>query len=197
MGSQAVAKHVPISDLVSGLRQFPQAAFDQTPKVLAFLQTTLVDPDSLARYLTWDAQHYTRNLIDKTPLYELIAICWEVGQGSSVHNHRDQNCWMAAPIGRLRVENYKVIRQDVEAGTCELCTTDAVEINPQQPCAVDPLEPVHRVINPREFGQRAVSLHVYSRPFDSCVVYSPEQHTCGEIKLHYTTEYGQPKNQSH
>ena len=197
MGSQAVTKHVPISDLVSGLRQFPQSAFDKTGNVLSFLQTTIVDPDSLSRYLTWDGQHYTRNLIDKTPLYELLAICWEVGQASSVHNHRDQNCWMAAPIGRLRVENYKVLSQDVESGTCDLCTADVVEINSLQPCAVDPLEPVHRVLNPREFGQRAVSLHVYSRPFDSCVVYSPEQHTCGEIKLHYTTEYGQPKNQSH
>jgi hypothetical protein len=27
-------------------------------------------------------------------------------------------------------------------------------------------------------------------PFDSCVVYSEEQGTCGEIKLRYTTEYG-------
>jgi hypothetical protein len=35
-----------------------------------------------------------------------------------------------------------------------------------------------------------VSLHVYSRPFDTCVVYSAEQSTCGEIQLHYTTEYG-------
>ena len=58
-------------------------------------------------------------------------------------------------------------------------------------CA-DPLEPVHRVLNPREFNQRAVSLHVYSRPFDTCVVYSAEQGTCGEIKLHYATEYGKP-----
>jgi hypothetical protein len=63
-------------------------------------------------------------------------------------------------------------------------------MNPTQPCAVNPLEPVHRVFNPREFNQRAVSLHVYSRPFDTCVVYSPDQGTCGEIKLHYTTEYG-------
>jgi len=69
---------------------------------------------------------------------------------------------------------------------------DTVEMNPTHPCAVDPREPVHRVYNPREFNQRAVSLHVYSRPFDSCVVYSPEQGTCGEIKLHYTTEYGKP-----
>jgi hypothetical protein len=38
-----------------------------------------------------------------------------------------------------------------------------------------------------------VSLHVYSRPFDTCVVYSPEQGTCGEIKLHFNTEYGNSK----
>ena len=48
-------------------------------------------------------------------------------------------------------------------------------MNPSHPCAVDPLEPVHRVLNPREFNQRAVSLHVYSRPFDTCVVYSPSR----------------------
>jgi cysteine dioxygenase len=197
MGSQTIAKHVPIADLVSGLRKFPQAAFDKTGDVLSFLQNTIVAPETLSPYLTWDAQHYTRNLIDKTPLYELIAICWEVGQASSVHNHRDQNCWMAAPIGRLQVQNYKVLNQSIDEGTCDLCTTDTVEINAQHPCAVDPLEPVHRVLNPREFGQRAVSLHVYSRPFDSCVVYSPEQHTCGEIKLHYTTQFGKPSNQSH
>jgi hypothetical protein len=46
------------------------------------------------------------------------------------------------------------------------------------------------VLNPRPFNARAVSLHVYSRPFDTCIVYSAEQGTCGEIKLHYTTEYG-------
>ena len=68
--------------------------------------------------------------------------------------------------------------------------TDIQEMNPAQCCAVDPAEPVHMVYNPREFNQRAVSLHVYSKPFDSCVVYSEERGTCGEIKLSYTTEYG-------
>ena len=121
-----------------------------------------------------------------------MAICWEVGQSSSVHNHREQNCWMAVPIGRLRVENFRTIAQDLDRGTCKLETADTVEMNPRQPCAVDPLEPVHRVYNPREFNQRAVSLHVYSRPFDTCVVYSQEQGTCGVIKLHYQTEYGKP-----
>jgi cysteine dioxygenase len=192
MGLQALSKQVGIQNFVARLRKFPEAAFVRTNEIIGFLANTPVDPDTLGPYLTWDRQHYTRNLIDKTSLYELIAICWEIGQVSSVHNHRDQNCWMAVPIGRLLVENYRVVSQDLEKGVCQLETTDTVEMNPAHPCAVDPLEPVHRVYNPREFQQRAVSLHVYSRPFDSCVVYSPEQGSCGEIKLHYNTAYGKP-----
>jgi cysteine dioxygenase len=185
-------KQVSIDDLVLELRKFPQSAFDETEAVRRFLQENPVQADSLAPYLTWDAQHYTRNLIDKNPLYELIAVCWEIGQASSIHNHRDQNCWMAVPIGRLQVENFRVLHQDIGAGKCKLQSSTTVEMNLAHPCAVDPLEPVHRVVNPRQFNRRAVSLHVYSRPFDTCVVYSAEQSTCGEIKLHYTTAYGKP-----
>ena len=192
METQALAKPVPIQNFIAELRKFPESAFDRTEQIVRFLENTRVEPESLAPYLTWDRQHYTRNLIDKTPFYELIAICWEVGQGSSVHNHRDQNCWMAVPVGRLLVENYRVIIQNLEEGKCDLETAETLEMNPAHPCAVDPQEPVHRVYNPRDFNQRAVSLHVYSRPFDTCVVYSPEHHTCGEIKLQYNTEYGRP-----
>ena len=192
MGTQALSKQVSIQDFVKELRKFPESAFDRTDQIVQFLEHAPVTPETLTPYLTWDRQHYTRNLIDKTPLYELMAICWEIGQISSVHNHRDQNCWMAVPIGRLMVENYRVVTQDVDKGCCQLVTADTVEMNANHPCAVDPLEPVHRVYNPREFNQRAVSLHVYSRPFDSCVVYSPDQGTCGVIQLHYNTEYGKP-----
>src|SRR5438552_6578402 len=190
MSTQVLSKEVPIEEFVAGLRRFAEPAFGHVDQILGFVKSTPVAPDTLRPYLTWDRQHYTRNLIDKTPLCELVAICWEVGQASSVHNHRDQNCWMAVPIGKLLVQNYRVVSQSLEQGTCQLAPADTVEMNPTQPCAVDPLEPVHRVFNPREFNQRAVSLHVYSRPFDTCVVYSPDQGTCGEIKLHYTTEYG-------
>ncbi len=185
-------KQVSIQDFVAQLRTFPESAFGETEHIRRFLQDSPLNPDSLAHYLTWDRQHYTRNLIDKNPLYELVAICWEVGQASSVHNHRDQNCWMAVPIGRLLVENFHVVHQDIAAGKCNIKATETLEMNLSHPCAVDPLAPVHRVFNPREFNQRAVSIHVYSRPFDTCVVYSAEQGTCGEIELHYTTEYGKP-----
>jgi cysteine dioxygenase len=192
MATQVLPRQLSVEDFVSELHKFPPSAFNHTAELLTFLQHNSVSPDTLASYLKWDQQHYTRNLIDKTPLYELIAICWEVGQISSVHNHRDQNCWMAVPIGRLMVENFHLVSQDVDHGQCELKPTDTVEMNPAHPCAVNPADPVHRVVNPKQFGERAVSLHIYSRPFDTCVVYSPEQGTCGVIKLHYTTMFGKP-----
>jgi cysteine dioxygenase len=160
------------------------------PRVHQFLCENPVDSKSIEKYLIWDRQHYTRNLIDKTELFEVMAICWEVGQISAIHNHKDQNCWMMVPMGRLLVQNYRLIRQDLKAGIADLEPTDLLEMNSGNPCAVDPENPVHKVYNPAEFGQRAVSIHIYSRPYDSCVVYSDEQHKCGEIKLSYTSEYG-------
>ena len=194
MSQTVVSQAVPIDELVAQLRALPEAAFRGTARVRGLLRSKPVDPATIERYLCWDQQHYTRNLIDKTETFELMAICWDVGQVSSIHNHRDQNCWMAVPIGRLMVQNYRVIFKDLAAHRCQIEPTDKVEINIADPCAVDPAEPVHSVYNPREWNQRAVSLHVYSRPFDSCEVYSLEQGTCGDIDLHYTTVRGVPVN---
>ena len=188
----ASVRRVTIQALVIELQKLEDHDFDSLQAPLEVLRANPVDSESLQPYLYWNSQHYTRNLIDKTELYELLAICWEVGMGSSIHNHKGQNCWMAAAMGRLAVHNYRVLEEDLASRHCDIVPTDVVEITPANPVAVDPLNPVHDVRNPREFGQRAVSLHLYSRPFDSCVVYSVEQHSCGEIGLHYHSMYGQP-----
>ena len=175
---------------IDGLRKLKQGAFTEVHGTLQYLRENSVDSDSLKPYLFWNPRHYTRNLIDKTDLYELLAICWEVGMCSSIHNHQGQNCWMAAPIGRLAVHNFRLLSEDLAAHRCHIVPTNVVEITPANPVAVDPLNPVHDVRNPREWGQRAVSLHIYSRPFNSCIVYSVEQGSCGEIGLNYTSMYG-------
>ncbi len=181
---------VSIGEFVAELRTFSESAFGDIPRLREFQRRFVVRPDTLEPYLLWDAQHYTRNLIDKTPLYELLAICWEIGQASSIHNHAGQNCWMAAPIGRLLVQNYRTAWEDIPAGKCQIEPTDRIEMNVDTPAAVDPLNPVHRVLNPREFGERAVSIHIYSRPFDSCIAYSEDHQSCGAIKLVNTSEFG-------
>ena len=190
--TETAVQRVSIKDFVNNLQKLAEHDFDNVEIPLAFLRAHPVDPDSLQPYLFWNQQHYTRNLIDKTGLYELLAICWEVGMTSSIHNHKDQHCWMAAPVGRLSVCNYRVLEEDLASHHCDIVPTDVVEITGSSPVAVDPANPVHDVRNRREFGERAVSLHIYSRPFDSCIVYSVDQHSCGEIGLHYNSMFGRP-----
>ena len=192
MSETMVLRKVPVWHVVEALCALPEDAFSDVERVRELLLANPVDPESLAPVLCWDRQHYTRNLIEKTPLFELLAVCWEVGQASAIHNHRDQHCWMAVPVGRLMVQNYRVIAKDVVAHRCQLERTDLIEMNAQRPCAVDPREPVHSVLNPKDWAERAVSLHVYSRPFDSCEVYSVEHGTYGDIQLRYTTLKGTP-----
>ena len=188
--TQTTQKHLPIRDFVSELRKFPESAFNETRDILHFLTATQVDPDTLAPYVCWDRQHYTRNLIDKTPLYELISICWEVGQASSVHNHRDQNCWMAVPIGKLRVQNFRVEQRDSAHGKCKLVPTEHYDMDATHPGVVRPEEPVHQVLNLPEFEARATTLHIYSHPYSSCEIYSLDKGVYSDVPLHYSSEYG-------
>jgi predicted metal-dependent enzyme (double-stranded beta helix superfamily) len=185
---------IAIDGFVRGLQRFKQKDFLDVARIHDYVRRNPVAPESLEKYILWDKQHYTRNLIDRTPLYEMIAICWEPGHISAIHNHEGQHCWMAVPIGRLRVQNYRVLAEDAAAGTCELEETDVEYITPGNPVAVNPALPVHRVENPKEADQRAVSLHIYSHPIDQCMVYSKEKRTCGRIDLHYTTRNGVREN---
>ncbi|HEY6546585.1 MAG TPA: cysteine dioxygenase family protein [Vicinamibacteria bacterium] len=173
------------------LRALPSSDFT-LEGVDTFLRANPVEPSSLAPYLHYEATHYTRHLIDRCERYELLAICWEVGQASSIHNHSGQRCWMTAPIGRLAVQNYKALRQDEATGFCELVETDRVDMDSAHPAFVRPEEPIHAVLNLSEFAARATSLHVYSLPYDRCLVYSKEAQTCREIPLFFDTEYGRP-----
>ena len=65
-------------------------------------------------------------------------------------------------------------------------------MDPAHPGHVEAELPVHAVINPPAYGARAASLHVYSKPYDRCLVYSLENKSYMEVPLFFDTEYGQP-----
>lgn len=180
---------VTIQKLAQGLAAISEQDFTHAA-VLEYLRVNRVDVTSLAPYLYFAADHYTRNLIHKADLFELIAICWEPGQKSAIHNHRDQNCWMAAAYGKVLVHNFRLIRKDVARGFCELASTTQFVIDPASPQEVDPAEPIHQVLNPSSFGSRAVTLHVYSRPFDTCEVYDLKEKRYQDVLLSNTSEFG-------
>jgi hypothetical protein len=69
-------------------------------------------------------------------------------------------------------------------------------MDPGHPSYVDNDRPIHAVLNLAEFNSRALSLHVYSRPYDRCLVYTPEQKSYREVPLFYDSEYGRRNPQT-
>jgi cysteine dioxygenase len=181
-----------IDEFAKQLSTIPEQDFT-LDGVLAFLRSHPVDCSSLSPYLYFSGEHYTRNLIHKTPLFELLAVCWDKGQKSVIHNHRDQKCWMAIPYGRLMVHNFKLLKKDAAQNFCELQSSTQFELSPTTPGEVDPEEPIHQVLNLSSFDSRAVSLHIYSKPFDTCEVYDLKTKSYTDVPLVNTTEYGMPK----
>src|SRR3954447_8676908 len=149
-----------IQDFSAQLAAVPQRDFTHD-NVLEFLRRNRVDVASLAPYLYFSRDRYTRHLIHRTRLYELLAICWEVGQKSAIHNHRDQRCWMATAYGKVQVRNFKLVRRDTATGACELQEDTEFTITADSPQEVDPDEPIHQVLNLPSFASRAVTLHIY------------------------------------
>ncbi|HZC65742.1 MAG TPA: cysteine dioxygenase family protein [Candidatus Dormibacteraeota bacterium] len=189
MTNQLAVAPFAISDWVKSLAAIPVADFT-LETVHQYLLMHPIQPESLSQYCYFSKGNYTRNLIFKNELFEVMTVCWEVGQASRIHNHRDQHCWMAVPVGRLRVQNYRVEDRDASCGTCKLVPTDAMLMDPNHPAFVNPVEPVHEVLNLAEFGERAVSVHVYSKPFDTCEIYLRDKGTYADVPLFYTSEYG-------
>ena len=180
---------VSIEEFAAGLSAIPAERFTRA-EVLEYLRAHPVDPATLNPYAWFCSEKYTRNLILRTPLFELLAICWDVGQVSSIHNHRGQSCWMAIAYGKVQVQNFRLVRHDPDESTCELEATSRFLIDAATPGEVDPEEPIHLVANPVAFGSRAVTLHIYSLPFDTCEVYDLKAGRYTVVKLSNASEFG-------
>ena len=98
---------VDVRSLIDGLREIPDEDFS-VEIVYQFLSENPVDVDSISKYFHWSDNCYTRNLIHKNDRFEVMAICWESGQVSRVHNHWNQKCWMTVPVGHLKGQNFAV-----------------------------------------------------------------------------------------
>jgi cysteine dioxygenase len=177
---------VTINELISGLREMSDAEFVCEP-VYEYLSAREVDTDSIGKYLHWSSKFYTRNLIYKDERFEMMAICWDKGQVSRVHNHWDQRCWMMVPVGKLLGQNFGVEEIDESRGYCKLYETNNFELTECLAARVDLEEPIHQVLNLPEYDERAVSIHIYSKPYDRCLSYCRDTNTFKEVELFYTS----------
>lgn len=182
-------KTVKIDSLIRGLCEIPDEQF-KCDNVYRFLGDNPIDIDTISPFFFWSENFYTRNLIYKDSRFELMTLCWDKGQASRIHNHADQMCWMTVPVGKLRGQNFRQIEINEKTNLCKLEKTDNFDLSDCLAAKVELEEPIHQILNLPEFNARAVSLHIYSKPFDKCLSYCCDTDTFKEVPLFYTSING-------
>ena len=196
---------IGIDDFITSLTSLAGGVITRD-SVLDLCDSVQISDASLSRYVMYDNSFYTRNLIYRDPLFEVMTICWEPDQRTAVHTHNGQLCWMITQRGNLAVVDYKwlgcdhpeyqnVVGIDCVAGSerTNLEVIREVEASAGGPVVTaDKLQTIHRLYNLSANTERSVTIHIYSRPIDSCVAFDMENHRCYRRQLGYFSKYGEP-----
>jgi cysteine dioxygenase len=156
------------SSILLALEEPLLAEFGRDPKgtgVARILSGYAREHADWREFALFDTTTYTRNLIARNEWFEMLLLCWNKGQSSPIHNHAGQNCWMAVLEGEIEEQQF-----DAPPGR-RACSPKGEPrlFVPGKVAFINDDIALHRV-RPRS-GTHGVSLHLYSRPIDTCHIY--------------------------
>jgi cysteine dioxygenase len=189
---------IPVEEFVEGIERLAAGVITKRG-IYDYLVHFEIRTSDLERYKHWIEGRHTRNKIFRNDMIEVMLICWPIGAITPLHTHNGQLGWMTMLEGRLEVENYRKVGCDKPENEQVVgldCLAGATRIEmeylgrelvaPGGPLnTVDKTQTIHRIKNLPEWNERAVSMHVYSRPIDSCVMFDMDAQHCVRRDLKY------------
>ena len=187
----------PLQDLIHRLRSMPPAPGPELFEDLGeWISSAPITAGELRDLLDFQPQCYTRTLLFRSELREVLLLCWSPGQVSSVHDHDGQRGWVRVLSGSIEETLYA--RQVGPDGALAPVCCQLFDASPAV-VTVDETRAIHRLRNASspESGGRAVTLHVYSRPVESCGVYDVNSGETQRLELSYDnrrdSSWGEPR----
>jgi len=190
-----------VGDLVAGLKALEKEPMT-TAKVSDFLAKVPLSPEALIPYSFWNPAHYTRNLIYRDSHFEVMALCWLPDHRTPIHSHNGQLGWMTVVQGELVCRNYRFVRAQAVGEAISIARSEAgqrveVELLGSAPCCadgkvtiVDRRQTTHQIENIEASRFGSVTLHVYSKPIDSAVLFDEVHRCCARRRMEYYSANG-------
>ncbi|XP_008941038.1 PREDICTED: cysteine dioxygenase type 1 [Merops nubicus] len=131
---------------------------------------------------------YTRNLVDSgNGKFNLMILCWGEGHGSSIHDHADSHCFMKILQGNLKETLFE---WPEKKGNGEMIRKSERVLRENQCAYINDSIGLHRVEN-ISHTETAVSLHLYSPPFDSCNTFDQRTGHKHKVTMTFYSQYGE------
>lgn len=160
-------------DLRKHFEQFGNGA-EGAERVKSMMSEYIHTHEDWKDYALYHPAFYARNLVEANEHFELIVICWKDGQKSPIHNHAGSSCWMGCLEGKIE-ETYYHVKDEPETGPeegiCPNLIKGQTEAHTKGEVAYIRDEIALHVIRP--IDGNGVSLHLYSPPIKSCLIYIP------------------------
>lgn len=134
------------------------------------------------RYAHYKPNKYSRNCIERTPVYELVLICWNPGDETPIHGHDEQRCWVYQVDGTIREIRYK----GDEAGQMQECNW--LQLTPGRLTYMEDEMGYHSLKNCS--NERVMTLHLYISPIDSCQCFDETEAVFKTKELQYDSYKG-------
>lgn len=141
-----------------------------------------ISPEDLSEYAHFSDQTYTRNCIMRTQDFELLLLCWNKGQKTSIHSHDGEECWVYLAEGKLREKRFKESADSIEK-------IDDTKMSQSRLSYMNDHMGYHSLENIAD--DKSMSLHLYVSPIDECKVYDEEQEKFKDKDLKYYSYEGE------
>ena len=180
-----MTRDVKMDNFVESLESMAAGTFNEAD-IQAYLAQTRISAETLSPYLHYKPDHYTRNLVHKSEAFEILVICWGIGQQAPIHGHEGELCWARVERGKLRFTNYQLVSEAPLKLELLNEAVDGIEGHLDGPADL------HAVENCVAFGSDAASVHVYSRPYSECDIYDLIRGEKQRVQMAYDTMHGKP-----
>lgn len=126
-----------------------------------------------AAFLKPAPDRYARRLMHRDPQdrYTVLAMVWDKGQGTPLHDHAGTWCVECVYRGRIEVTSFSVHGGDPETGVVRFEQETVVLAGPGEAGALIPPFEYHKIRNPDDVP--AVTIHVYGGEMTYCHVFEP------------------------
>ncbi|KAL2778675.1 cysteine dioxygenase type 1 isoform 1 [Daubentonia madagascariensis] len=204
MEQTEVLKPRTLADLIRILYQLFAKDEINVEEVQAVMEAYESDPAEWARYakfdqysyggclvgafllLGWVRGWYTRNLVDQgNGKFNLMILCWGEGHGSSIHDHTDSHCFLKMLQGNLK----ETLFAWPDKKSNEMIKKSERILRDNQCAYINDSIGLHRVEN-ISHTEPAVSLHLYSPPFDTCHAFDQRTGHKNKVTMTFHSKFG-------
>jgi predicted metal-dependent enzyme (double-stranded beta helix superfamily) len=130
------------------------------------------------------AQAYARNLVCRTPRFDMLVLCWRPGNVTTIHDHAGSLNVTRVVSGGLTSRTFARGERPAP-GKCLVRLEREEKLASGAVSCVDHGE-VHQLANTTDAD--LVTVHVYARPLKDITVYCPETGNVDRVTLRYTLE---------